>query len=77
MFVTALTTAALRLPPMERLKLIEDVWESLAAEPASFPVAAEELEELERRRQRYSFDSTSLVDWQELKSRLIRDTDAR
>jgi putative addiction module component (TIGR02574 family) len=60
---------------MERLKLIEEVWESLAAEPASFPVANEELEELQRRRVRYRSDPASMTDWQEMKSRLLRDGD--
>jgi putative addiction module component (TIGR02574 family) len=66
--VTTLITEALRLSPMERLKLIEEVWESLAAEPASFPVANEELEELQRRRGRYRSDPASMTDWQEMKS---------
>jgi putative addiction module component (TIGR02574 family) len=74
--MTALTTEALRLSPTERLKLIEEVWESLAADPASFPVSAEELDELQRRRDRYHSDSASLVDWHEMKSRLFRDGDA-
>ncbi len=71
-----LTTEALRLSPTERLKLIEEVWESLAADPASFPAATEELEELQRRRESYRSDPASLVDWQEMKSRVIQDGDA-
>jgi putative addiction module component (TIGR02574 family) len=74
--MTTLTAEALRLPPIERLKLIEEVWESLAAEPASFPVATEELEELQRRRDHYRSDPASMVDWHEMKSRLIQDGDA-
>ena len=66
----ALTTEALRLPPEERLKLIEEVWESFATAPASFPVSGSDLEELERRRNRYAADPASLIDWQEMKSRL-------
>ncbi len=68
----ALTTEALRLSPAERLKLIEEIWESFASEPASFPLNGQELKELEARRQRYTTDPGSLVDWQELKSLLQR-----
>jgi putative addiction module component (TIGR02574 family) len=74
--MTTLTTEALRLPPMERLKLIEEVWESLAGDPASFPVSPQEMEELQRRRERYRSNPASLVDWQEMKSRVIPDADA-
>jgi putative addiction module component (TIGR02574 family) len=68
----ALTTEALRLSPEDRLKLIEEVWETFAAEPASFPVSSQELEELERRRNRYATDPDSLIDWEEMKLRLQR-----
>jgi len=74
--MTALANEALRLAPQERLRLIEEIWESLAAEPASLPVAAEQLEEMERRRDRYESDPASLIDWQELKSKLQRRGDA-
>ena len=70
--MTALTNEALRLPPQERLKLIEEVWDSLSAEPSSFPVSAGEMEELERRRKRYRSDPQSLIDWQEMKARILR-----
>src|SRR3989442_6893439 len=68
--VMAVTTEALRLPPEERLKLLEEIWNSFAAEPASLPVSAGEIEELERRRKHYVSNPDSLVDWRELKIRL-------
>src|SRR5260370_25024746 len=74
--MTALTSEALRLAPQERLKLIEEVWESLAAEPASLPVDAEQLDEMERRRSRYASDPASLIDCHELKTKLQRRGDA-
>ena len=60
---------------MERLKLIEEVWDSLAADPAAFPATSQELEELERRRKRYVSNPDSLIDWQEMKARLFRRRD--
>ena len=73
--MTELTNEALRLPPMERLKLIEEVWDSLAADHAAFPATSQELEELERRRKRYVSNPDSLIDWQEMKARLFRRRD--
>jgi len=68
----ALTTEALRLPARERLKLIEEVWESLDTEAASMPVSADQLQELEQRRQHYTDDANSRIDWAELKSRIAQ-----
>lgn len=65
--MTALTAEALRLPPRERLRLIEDVWNSLAGEPDALPTSDEELAELERRKLCYTTDPDLLVDWHELK----------
>lgn len=70
--MSALAIEAMRLPPEERLKLIEEVWESLAANPASLPTSPSQLEELERRRARYLANPDSLIDWQEMKSRLLK-----
>ena len=70
--MTALTNEALRLSPEERLKLIAEVWESLATEPGSLPISSQQIEELERRRERYLADPNSLIDWADLKSRLPR-----
>jgi putative addiction module component (TIGR02574 family) len=45
----ALRDQALRLPPEERLKLVEDIWDSLAAEAGQIPVPDWHLRELDRR----------------------------
>jgi putative addiction module component (TIGR02574 family) len=70
--MTALTAEALRLPPEERLRLIEEVWDSLAAAQDTAPVTPAEMEELERRRKRYTSDPASLIDWHELKAQIRR-----
>ena len=69
-FMTALTAEALRLSPQERLELIQEVWQSLSANPDSLQTSAEDIAELERRRSRYLSDPESLVDWNELKARI-------
>ena len=40
---------ALRLPPEDRLQLVEDLWESLAAESEEIPVPDWHRRELDRR----------------------------
>jgi putative addiction module component (TIGR02574 family) len=39
----------LALPPEDRLQLVEDLWDSLAAEPEAIPVPDWHREELDRR----------------------------
>jgi putative addiction module component (TIGR02574 family) len=68
--MTALASEALRLPATERLKLIEEVWDSLAAEPSHLPISGAEIDELERRRSRYLANPHSLIDWEGLKRQI-------
>jgi putative addiction module component (TIGR02574 family) len=70
--MTALTSEALRLPPDERLKLIEELWSSLADQPESLPASPSELHELDARRERYNANPSSLIDWEEMKSELAK-----
>ena len=45
----ALREEILQLPPSERLKLVEEIWDSLAATPQDVPVPDWHKEELDRR----------------------------
>ena len=45
----ALRDEILRLPPDERLQLVEDIWDSLAADAAQIPVPDWHRRELDRR----------------------------
>ncbi|HEX9728048.1 MAG TPA: addiction module protein [Gemmatimonadales bacterium] len=61
----------LRLPVEERLNLLEQVWNSVAADPARVPVPEWRIEELDRRLE----DSyPERVSWNELKSRFFDRT---
>ena len=44
------------LPLDERIKLVEDIWDSIAAEQEALPVTAEQRRELDRRLERYLVD---------------------
>jgi putative addiction module component (TIGR02574 family) len=45
----ALRDQIMRLPPAERLRLVEDIWDSLTVSPDEVPVPGWHREELERR----------------------------
>jgi putative addiction module component (TIGR02574 family) len=44
------------LPLDERIKLVEDLWDSIAAEQRSLPLTPAQREELDRRLDAYEFD---------------------
>lgn len=44
------------LPIDERIRLVEDLWDSIAADEAALQLKAEQREELDRRLDAYEFD---------------------
>jgi putative addiction module component (TIGR02574 family) len=62
------TDSLFNLTPPEKLQLVEDLWDDLAATPADVPVHEWQKEELERRKANLASKPTSGVLWQELKA---------
>jgi putative addiction module component (TIGR02574 family) len=60
------------LPIPERLDLVEDLWDSIAADAAAVPVTAEQREELDRRIAAGERDGFSGDSWADVKSRIIQ-----
>jgi putative addiction module component (TIGR02574 family) len=59
-----------RLSPDERLRLIEQLWDSLEEE--QIPLSPAQQAELERRLSSFDEDSAQAVSWDELKTELAR-----
>lgn len=57
------------LSAAEKLQLVEDLWDDLAAEPESVPVHEWQKQELARRKANLSHHPESAVDWAEVKRR--------
>jgi putative addiction module component (TIGR02574 family) len=62
----------LKLPPSDRLELLEAIWDSLADSPESIPVSDELREELDLRLETYRKDPGSARPWDEMKNHLFR-----
>jgi len=63
----------LRLPVADRLEAIEELWESLGADPNLFPLSDEERAELDRRIAADETDGREAgIPWPELRQRLER-----
>ena len=62
------------LSPAEKLQLVEDLWDDLAARAEHIPVHEWQLNEVRKRREAHRFNPQETVTWEELKS-TIRDRD--
>ena len=49
----------LELPVEERIRIVEDLWDSIAADQKSLPLTAEQKAELDRRLDAYETDGNS------------------
>jgi putative addiction module component (TIGR02574 family) len=58
------------LSPAEKLQLVEDLWDDLAASPAAVPVHDWQKEELARRKANLMNNPASGISWDEVKQRV-------
>ena len=62
------------LSPDERLRLIDDVWETFEAAPESLELSQSHRELLERRLEQFEKDPDATVSWDEALQRLRRSS---
>jgi putative addiction module component (TIGR02574 family) len=62
--------ALFRLPLAERLQLVEDLWDSIAAEGGAPPVDEAVIRELHERAARYDADPASAAGWDEVQRKM-------
>lgn len=62
--------AAFKLQIPERLQLVEDLWDSIAANPEAVPVYEWQKEELKRRKQNFLKNPKSGSSWEDVKRRI-------
>ena len=62
----------LALSISERIHLIEEIWESIAARPETVPLTAAQRKELDRRRREHHRDPSAAKTWPEVRARLER-----
>ena len=58
------------LSPAEKLQLVEDLWDDLAANSSAVPVHEWQMEELERRKANLMNNPASGLSWDEVKRRV-------
>ena len=68
---TALLKQATKLPLSDRIKLVEDIWDSIADEPDPFPLTKEQERELDRRLALMKANPGRALTWPEAKRRIL------
>jgi putative addiction module component (TIGR02574 family) len=70
----ATLTSYAALTVAERILLVEEIWDSIAAEQDALPITQEQREELDRRLANYEADPPVGSTWDEVKARLQAKT---
>ena len=60
----------LNLGVKERLELLEEIWDSIAAHPEAVPLTAAQRKELDRRKREHRRDPSQAKAWSEVHNRL-------
>ena len=60
-----------RLSPSEKLALVTELWDDLAAHPANISVANEQIGELDRRIEEYRKATSQVTTWEAVKQRIL------
>jgi putative addiction module component (TIGR02574 family) len=63
-------TSVFDLSPSEKLQLVEDLWDDIAATPGAIPVHEWQKEELERRKANLQATLASALSWDEVQKRV-------
>jgi putative addiction module component (TIGR02574 family) len=63
-------TSVFDLSPSEKLQLVEDLWDDLAATPEAVPVHDWQKDELARRKSKLLGNPASALSWQEIQRRV-------
>jgi putative addiction module component (TIGR02574 family) len=58
------------LSPAEKLQLVQDLWDDLAASPDDVPIGDSQIAELKRRKANLQKDPGSGLSWEETKRRI-------
>jgi putative addiction module component (TIGR02574 family) len=69
---TALLKKAAKLPVPDRIKLVEDIWDSIADEADEFPLTAAQKGELDRRIELMRKNPGRGIPWEQARQRILK-----
>ena len=62
------------LSATEKLLLVSELWDDLAAHPTEVPVSREQIAELDRRMEEYRRDPGQVTSWEAIQQRILGRT---
>ncbi len=65
-----------RMTPAQKLLLVTELWDDLAAHPSEVPVSREQIAELDRRMADYRRDPSQVATWEAIQQRILARTSA-
>jgi putative addiction module component (TIGR02574 family) len=63
----------LKLPVAERIRIVEAIWDSIAAAPEALELSEAERQELDRRWEAFERDPSAGSPWAEVRARIARN----
>jgi putative addiction module component (TIGR02574 family) len=63
-----------RLTPAQKLLLVSELWDDLAAHPTEVPVSREQIAELDRRMEAHRRDPSQVTTWEAIQRRILGGT---
>jgi putative addiction module component (TIGR02574 family) len=63
-----------KLTSAEKLLLVSELWDDLAAHPSEVPVSPEQIAELDRRMDAYRRDPSKVTSWEAIQQRILGQT---
>jgi putative addiction module component (TIGR02574 family) len=61
----------LEMSVSDRIKLAQDIWDSITLDPAAIPVSEAERQEIERRLDEYERNPHATIPWDEVKKQVL------
>lgn len=69
--MNAILEEALKLPIPERIKLVDDIWDSINESPDAVEITLEQQQELARRLEDYEKNPDGNFSWEEVKAKAL------
>ena len=66
-----------RLSPSDKLMLVTELWDDLAAHPGQIPVTDEVITQLDRRMEKFKKDPPAVTTWEEVQLRVLGQIEPR
>ena len=63
-----------RLTAAQKLLLVSELWDDLAAHPTEVPISREQIAELDRRMEEYRRDPSRITSWEAVQQRILGRT---